>query len=276
MSLIRAALLTFSLLTISVAHAIPLEDGEGLDKQSPEEILRARIKIQTDFADAVNPGILSISEQARILAKYQYLDPTDEVPQDLLNDAILYFDTNKDKFPNQGYITIVDFAPRSDKYRFYLVNMTDGSVEKYHTTHGTGSDPKNTGTATIFGNIINSGESSLGYIRTAEVYSGTYKTAVRLDGLSDTNSNIRDRAVVFHGWNGVHEANVKQGLTWGCITLDWKVKDAVLDKIKEGSLMYTGVSKMDPKLSRNSRSKKPARTALRYQIKVGSGLARKF
>jgi hypothetical protein len=238
------------LLSIQV-RAIPLvELQEGFDKQSPEEILKANLKVQADFADAIDPSILPVSEQARILTKYKYVDPSNEVPQDLLTEAILYFDTNKSKFANQAYITVVDFAPRSDRYRFYLVNMNDGSVERYHTTHGIGSDPKDTGYATSFGNVENSGKSSLGYVRTAEVYSGKYKVSVRLDGLSDTNSNIRERAIVFHGWDDVHEANVKQGLSWGCITLDWKIKDGVLEKIKEGSLMYVGVSKQSPKFSK--------------------------
>jgi len=248
--MLKIKFLTLLFLFTPLAHAIPvIEMGEGFDKQSPEEILRARIQIEAEFANAINPNILPLQEQTRILKKYSYVDPQGDVPQDLLDEAILYFDTNKDKFPNQAYITIVDFNPRSDHYRFYLVNMVDGSSEKYHTTHGVGSDKKKTGYATIFGNVINSGMSSLGPIRTAEVYSGKYKVSVRLDGLADTNSNIRERSIIFHGWDRVHEANVIQGLSWGCITLDWKVKDAVLEKIKEGSLMYVGVSKQEPKLS---------------------------
>jgi hypothetical protein len=164
------------------------------------------------------------------------------VPPDLLQKAVAYFDANKSRFPNQAYITVVDFRPRSDKYRLYIINMADGSVEKFHTTHGVNSDKNADGIATVFGNVINSGMSSLGFVRTGEVYSGSYKRSIRLDGLSSTNSNIRDRAVVFHGWDKVHEANVIQGMSHGCITLDWKVKDAAIDKIKEGSLMYVGQS----------------------------------
>lgn len=241
--LFRALILITTVAVVLPTGAQSIELHEGFDKQSPQEILWANLKIQVDFADAINPAILSADVQARMLAKYRFVDSKAEVPQDLLSQALLYYDANKDKFPNQAYMTIVDFAPRSDHSRFYLINMTDGSVEKYHTTHGIGSDPKKTGYATMFGNVINSGMSSLGFIRTAEVYSGKYKVSIRLDGLSDTNSNIRERAIVFHGWNGVHEADVIQGWSWGCITLDWKVKDAVLDKIKEGSLMYVGVSK---------------------------------
>lgn len=217
--------------------------GEGVDRQTPEEIARAKEIIARDFADAIELEKINAVRFKTIMAKYSYLDPDNLVPDDLLEQAVVYFDANKDKFKNQDYITIVDFKPRSDKSRLFLIRMSDGVVERYHTTHGVGSDPGKTGTATIFGNEINSGKSSLGFVRTAEVYSGTYKRALRLDGLSVTNSNMRERAVVFHGWDDVHEADQIQGWSWGCITLDWKVKDSVLDKIKDGSLLYAGVAK---------------------------------
>lgn len=230
------------ILSLILSLAAVAAHADGPDPQTPREIAAARAVIERDFANAVEPWELTELDKAALLVPLRNIDPGHEVPPDLLENALLFFQANKSRFPNQNYITIVDFKPRSDHYRFFLINMQDGSVEKYHTTHGEGSDPKETGYAQTFGNVINSGMSSLGYIRTAEVYSGTYKTAVRLDGLSSTNSNLRARAVIFHGWNGVHEANVIQGLTAGCITLDWKVKDSVLDKIKEGSLMYVGVS----------------------------------
>jgi hypothetical protein len=226
----------------AAGSALASGTAENPDVQSPDEIAAARARIAHDFAHARQPSAASAALRAQVQAKYAYLDPNHEVPADLLATATTYFDQNKSSFPNQGYITIVDFKPRSDAYRFFLVNLTDGSVEKYHTTHGVGSDTDNDGYAEQFGNVEGSGKSSLGFVRTAEVYTGTYQVSVRLDGLSDTNSNIRERAVVFHGWDKTHEANVIQGLSWGCITLDYAVKDGVLQKIKEGSLMYVGVS----------------------------------
>lgn len=214
--------------------------GEGWDVQSPEEIARARREIEALFTGDDEPRFHSESERLRVLDRYSYLDPRHEVPADLLQQAVLYFDANKAKFPNQNFITVVDFGPRSDNYRFFLINMSTGAVEKYHTTHGIHSDPKKNGYARVFGNGIGSGKSSLGYARTAEVYEGKFKRAVRLDGLSKTNSNLRARAVVLHGWDGVHEKNEIQGLSWGCITLDWALKDAVIDKVKDGSLIYVG------------------------------------
>lgn len=232
-----------SLAVASTSYNMSSEVQEGYDKQSPEEIEQARAKIERDFAGAIMPSHFSALQKARILAQYSHLDPSNEVPNDLLKQAVIYFDANKSRFPNQSHITIVDFKKRSDKSRLYLINMAMGAVEKYHTTHGLNSDKNEDGYAESFGNVVNSGKSSLGFMRTAEVYSGKFKRSVRLDGLSSTNSNVRERAIVFHGWDGVKEADVIQGLSWGCITLDWKVKDGVLDRIKEGSLMFVGVSK---------------------------------
>jgi hypothetical protein len=223
-------------------NAQPEDDmREGWDVQSPEEIERARLEIKRLFPDDEQRP-LSESDKTRILDKYGYLDPKREVPTDLLKTAVLYFDQHKNGFANKNYITIVNFKPRSDKYRFFLIDMKTGAVEKFHTTHGIHSDENKDGYAERFGNVVNSGRSSLGFVRVGEEYWGHYKRSARLDGLSSTNSNIRARAVVLHGWDKVHEKDVIQGLSWGCITLDWAVKDGVLDKVKEGSLMYVGVS----------------------------------
>lgn len=233
-----------SLLAIGAmgTYAFANLEPENPDMQSPEEIERAHAIIDHDFKDAVDTMMHPESVPVDLMDRYSHLDPAKEVPADLMQTAVAYFNANKASFPNQNYITIVDFRPRSDKYRLFIVNMATGAVEKFHTTHGSGSDPNEDGIATSFGNVINSGKSSLGFVRTAEVYSGNYKRSIRLDGLSKTNSNIRDRAVVFHGWDDVHEANVIQGMSKGCITLDWAIKDAAIDKIKEGSLLYVGQS----------------------------------
>lgn len=218
--------------------------GEGFDKESPEKIEQARMEIERLFKDAVQPMGMNAFRKSVILANYQHLDPNNEVPTDLLEDAVVFLDANKSKFPNQNYIIVIDFKPRSDQYRFFLVDMNTGSVEKYRTTHGHGSDQNRDAYAERFLNVVNSGASSLGFIRTSEVYWGKFKRSVRLDGLSSTNSKVRERAIVLHGWDNAHERNVIQGLSWGCPALDWSVKDPVIDKVRDGSLMYIGVSKI--------------------------------
>ncbi len=61
---------------------------------------------------------------------------------------------------------------------------------------------------------------------------------MKVDGLSATNSNVRARSVVLHGAAYVQESDVKQGRSWGCFALTMSLKDQVIDRIKDGSLMY--------------------------------------
>ena len=202
----------------------------------------ARAQIEALFGGAISPESLSASEKSAVLNKYRHLDPRREVPSALLDETVLYFDKNKSKFPNQDYISVVDYKPHSSIQRFFVVDIKTGAVEKFRTAHGCASDHDSDGNAETFGNIVSSGMSSLGFVRTGEVYWGKFKRSVRLDGLSSTNSKVRERAVVVHGWDNVVERNVTQGLSWGCPALDWSVKDGIIDKIKEGSLMNFGYS----------------------------------
>lgn len=228
-----------------------MPDGEGYDLQSPEEIERARQEIEQLFgpdaegeSDRIAP---SAFDKSKVLAKYAHLDPKKEVPTDLLEKTVLFYDANFDKFRNTNFVTVVDFKPRSDKYRFFLIDMTTGAVEKYHTTHGLHSDENRDGWAERFGNKKNSGKSSLGFVRVSEEYQGKFGRSIRLDGLSKTNTNLRARAVVVHGWDKVYEKDVIQGWSWGCITLDHAVKHPVIDRILGGSLMYVGVHEAQKK-----------------------------
>lgn len=237
----KGAVFGTGLLCASTTLGVKSELNSLSDRQSSDEIRRARNQIAKEFGQN---DLKSLSEtvSAQVAQEYAHLDPKGEVPKDLLSTTVQYFALNKNKFANQDYIVIINFKARSDQYRFFLIDLKTGRVEKYHTTHGYGSDANDDGYAEYFGNIVDSGASSVGFIRTAEVYWGRFQRSLRLDGLSSTNSRIRERAIVVHGWDYVHERSVIQGLTWGCPALDWSLKDGVIDKIKEGSLMYIGAS----------------------------------
>lgn len=216
--------------------------AENPDQQSPQDIEWHEDQIRNEFADAIDSDSLTTRSQQAILQKYNHLDPQRWIPTPLLQRAVLYFDQNKSKFNNKNYVTVVDLGVRSNNYRFFLINMATGQVERYRTAHGEGSDQNNDGFAESFGNIPNSKKSSLGFVKTGEIYSGSFGRSLRLDGLSSTNSNIRRRAVVFHGWKYTQEANQIQIRSWGCITMDLSLKDAVISKIANGSLMLVGTS----------------------------------
>ncbi|MBX3021185.1 MAG: murein L,D-transpeptidase catalytic domain family protein [Bdellovibrionales bacterium] len=185
---------------------------------------------------------LSASEEAQVLANYNHLDPKNEVPDALLTKAVTYFDTNKLRIKNQAVLTVVDFAPHSANFRLFLINMKTGVVTKLHTSHGNGSDPDHDGIATSFGNVPGSKKSSVGFYRTAETYSGKHGLSLRLDGLSSTNSNARSRAIVIHSAAYVQEKAIKQGRSEGCIVVSPENREAVVNRLAKGSIIYAGRS----------------------------------
>ncbi len=218
------------------------EDDHSNELQSEEEVLAHQALIDAEFPDQNLPVTLSSLEEDEILGSYGKLDPKGLIPKDLLATTLKYFESNRAKFNNQRYITIVDFAKHSARSRLFILDLNSGAVSVYHTTHGVGSDPKDTGVAQTFGNIVNSGMSSIGFFRTGETYHGNYGYSIRIDGLSRTNSRVRERAVVFHGWKKAKEKNVKQERSHGCFAFDFAVRDAIINKIKGGSLIYANVS----------------------------------
>lgn len=180
---------------------------------------------------------LSVDEKAAIFARY-HVDPDGVVPKAMLTDALAFLDANKDKIHNKSFLTVVDFSKHSGKDRLFVVNLTSGAVQSHVVAHGSGSDPGNTGYATRFSNVNNSNESSLGYYLTGETYNGKHGGSLRLDGLSPSNSNVRMRAIVVHGADYVSEGSFRQGRSWGCFALPPSDKDAVIAKLKGGSVIY--------------------------------------
>jgi hypothetical protein len=173
-----------------------------------------------------------------IFGKYDYVDPEGIVPERALKIALDVYDRYQDSFPNKGFITVIDFTAHSGKRRFYVINMKDGSVEDLHTAHGEGSDKDDDGIAEKFSNVNDSKTSSLGVYRTAETYDGKNGYSLKLDGLSDTNSNVRSRSIVVHGAKYVNSSKSKMGRSWGCPALQSSLSTRIIKEIKEGSLMY--------------------------------------
>lgn len=172
------------------------------------------------------------------LSKYQHLDPEKKIRTDKLREALTVFDSNLDQIKNQNYLTLIDLSLSSTIARFFLVDMKSGQVQELHTAHGKGSDRDHDGYAEYFSNQENSQASSLGFYMTGETYEGSNGYSLRLDGLSKTNSKARDRAIVIHGASYVSETNQIQGRSWGCPALSTQWSSNIIQKIKEGSLIW--------------------------------------
>ncbi|MBA2540659.1 MAG: murein L,D-transpeptidase catalytic domain family protein [Deltaproteobacteria bacterium] len=190
------------------------------------------------------------TERAAIVRAYDHVDPTDQVPRGLLEDALAYYDLNQTHIPNSDYVVVIDLSLYSGKDRFWLVDMASGDVEAHKVSHGTNSDPDNNGYATAFGNVEGSLKSSLGFALTAEIYNGSHQHSMRLDGLSPdgspngmANTRMRERLVVVHEASYVDDGNTsQQGRSNGCPALDPSIEVGVVDKIHGGALFYTAIS----------------------------------
>ena len=143
---------------------------------------------------------------------------------------------------------VLDFSAHSSAPRFHLVDRASGRVlQSFRVAHGDGSEgSRNDGYAEVFSNVPESNTSSLGLYRTAETYvSQVYPgLAMRMDGLSPTNSNARSRFIVIHAarymepesWNRKKAA--RPGLSDGCFVFSKADRDTVVSALEGGALIY--------------------------------------
>lgn len=219
-----------------------VDDNASADENIPDDANGEPVGTSGDAitrSDFETPS-LSSEERSAILAKYDNIDRDGAIDKTKLANALAFFEANKSKIDNKDWLVVVDFKKPSSQRRFHLVDMKSGAVKSYVVAHGSGSDRNNDGIADAFSNKKNSNASSLGYYLTAEIYNGKHGRSLRLDGLSDTNSNARARDVVIHGAAYVRDGRAKQGHSWGCLALANDVKDGVISKLAGGALIYAG------------------------------------
>lgn len=174
---------------------------------------------------------------------YSHLDPQNIIPEAILVKSLQFYDFNFEKLTNTNFITMVDFNQHSSQRRMYLLNMQTGAVKPMLTTAGIGSDPDGDGHATIFSNTPESRMSSLGFYMTAHEYEGANGRSMRLFGLEDSNSNAYKRFIVVHGADYVIESEGYAGRSFGCPAVDRSNLDDLVDKTKEGSLLFISYRK---------------------------------
>lgn len=101
------------------------------------------------------------------------------------------------------HLFVADMSQPSTAPRLFAFDLSDPAhptlIERTRVAHGAGSDPAKTGRPVRFGNVPESGETSLGLYRVAEPFFGVHGKAYRLDGLTPGfNDAARARAVVLH------------------------------------------------------------------------------
>ncbi len=138
-------------------------------------------------------------------------------------------------------LTLIDFTKPSTDKRLYVIDIRDRKILfETHVAHGQGSGENY---ATSFSNRTGSHQSSLGFYLTENTYIGSNGYSLVIDGLEPgINDNARSRAVVVHGAAyaepSIAAAQGRLGRSWGCPALPASVNRAVIDAIKNGSVLY--------------------------------------
>lgn len=160
----------------------------------------------------------------------------------------IYGQTRTVTLKRHKYAVYIDYSKASTTKRFYLLNMQNGSVERFLVAHGKGSGEGLM--ATKFSNVKDSLKTSLGMYIAGEIYKGSYGTSMRLYGLEKTNDQAYVRDIVMHGADYASsdfpdQINWKTkkpfgrlGLSWGCPALSLTNAARVIPMIAEGALVF--------------------------------------
>ena len=144
-------------------------------------------------------------------------------------------------YDHQQILTIVDYSKPSTDQRMWVINLNTMQVVA-HTlvAHGMGSGGN---VPDKFSNASHTHESSLGVFLTENTYQGKHGYSLRLDGLEPgINSNALSRDIVVHSAPYVSESFAKAhgrlGRSWGCLALNPKVANNVIQHIKGGTVVF--------------------------------------
>ena len=125
---------------------------------------------------------------------------------------------------NTRVALLMDLGRHSGRRRFVVWDFQQGkALHSFPASHGSGSARSHVRSAYAeCSNEDGSHLSSAGRALVAERYVGRYGVAYRLDGLDETNSALRKRCVVLHGWRYTTSFPIYPFPTvgsWGCPVL---------------------------------------------------------
>ena len=184
--------------------------------------------------------------------------PANRLDKTLLDTALDSYNRNIcRKSGNRGFgpstIVIVDFAKPSSQPRLYAVNLVNGQGldTPVAVAHGVGSDSDDDGIAERFSNVYNSLASSLGAARGAELYHGINGLSLRLDGLDQSNNQMRMRDIVAHSYQPerrryfnaslLQVRGGKPGTSEGCFVVAPHLRDWLFGILGNGGFLYAGL-----------------------------------
>ena len=148
---------------------------------------------------------------------------------------------------NKDIAIMIDYSLHSGKNRFFVIDLKkDSIIKKALVCHGSGKGKNTEAIPTVFSNVSESHCTSLGMaVMGKRAYSSWGKNyKYWMDGLETTNSNMRERVVVMHAWEGVPDKEIYPNIlatSWGCPTVSIKVLDELDEIFKENEkvLVYS-------------------------------------
>ena len=177
--------------------------------------------------------------------------PPQELPRaELLHRALAtYRELDAAGRVRNPVLTVIDYGLPSSRRRLWVLDPKTEQV-RFHefVAHGRGSaDARDPGRAVRFGNEPASRRSSLGAFLTGAAYVGTHGYSLELTGLEPgVNDRAVERRIVIHpaDYAGAEfrKAHGRLGRSFGCPALDPKVSRAVIDAIRDGSVLYVGAA----------------------------------
>lgn len=181
------------------------------------------------------------------------------VPEDLLRQAITYYDGHPKAFAKAGQLAIADYSRSSTEPRFFFVDLAAAKVESFKVSHGSGDvKGKKWGDADHDGMLDRCVSTKRnrqnmtrpGFFVTRELYYSAGNAngwprvdapgkfnALRMDGLSPgINGDAMARGVVMHG--AEYNRNKIMGRSYGCPAFEPEVARKLLPRLAEGVLFF--------------------------------------
>ena len=138
-------------------------------------------------------------------------------------------------------LTVIDYSRPSTEERLWVFDLRAHELlYEELVAHGQGTGAN---LAKKFSNDNESHQTSLGLFVTGSTYVGKNGYSLRLDGLDEgVNHRARERAIVMHGAPYVSaefaKANGRLGRSWGCPDVSNEVARPLIDRVKEGGLVF--------------------------------------
>lgn len=129
---------------------------------------------------------------------------------------------------NADYAFLVDMSVKSNRHRFFIVNLKTMRIEKSALV-AQGRGRENLNLDKEYSNVPGSNCSSLGVYKIGQSYHGAFGLSYRLHGLESSNSNALKRYIVLHAMGTVPEVETNFPI-WqseGCPS----VNPAVLEQV---------------------------------------------